>query len=299
MSRSEPYSDEHRIFVQGIMTRGILNSEEVYSLLDMACRRCDVEMPVDRKEKSLKLVKFIQTINRELEPMGMIIKKALDEDTKMKAAFFVLCNNYDRSEDISQLTVKAMVTFSPNEMTYIKMLMENIIRSEDKEISPTFALNCANFVNYSNTTKKFTQQDAEVALKKFMEQKWLKYDNPQHQSQIRLSTRFIAEMHPYLQDARKKSDEENEDELEEGFLEMAKEIGMCPLCNNLVIRSINCLDCGAKYHLYCIFQTAEESTPETGKCKKCKKPVPIRRKASSRENHERKRKAQLRLDEDE
>lgn len=300
MSNWEPYSDEHRIFLQGIMARGILNAEEVHTLLKMACRRCNVEIPVDGKGKMEKLKRFIQTINKELECLGLQIKKALDEDARTRAAFFVLCNNYDRSQEASQLTVKAMVDFSPNEMEYFKLLLETILRSDEKEITPTAALNCANYVKNPNANKRFTQQDGEVALKKFVEQKWMKFDNPRSQSQIRLSTRFLAEMDPYLKEIHKKCNEQDEEDLEDDFLEMAKGIGKCLLCQNLVIRSVDCPDCQEHYHLYCIFQTANETSPETGKCKSCKADVPIRMKRKSSFNHlkERKRKSQSNFNDD-
>lgn len=294
MSNLEPYSDEHRIFLQGIMARGILNAEEVHTLLNMACRRCKVEIPVDSKGKMEKLKHFIQTINKEIECIGLQIKKALDEDAKTRAAFFVLCNNYDRSQEASQLTVKAMVDFSSNEMEYFKILLENILKSNDKEISPTSALNCANYVKNPSANRKFTQQDGELALKKFIEHKWMKYDHPRSQSQLRLSTRFLAEMDPYLKETYKKCTEQNEEDLDEDFVEMAKGIGKCQLCQNLVIRSVDCPNCRLNYHLYCICQTAKEAMPETGQCKSCKADVPIRmkRKPSSNQNKERKRKSQ-------
>lgn len=300
MSNLEPYSDEHRIFLQAIMARGILNAEEVHTLLNMACRRCKVEIPTDPKGKMEKLKRFIQTINKELESVGLQIKKALDEDAKTRAAFFVLCNNYDRSQEVSQLTVKAMVDFSPNEMEYFKILLENILKSNDKEISPTSALNCANYVKNSNVNRKFTQQDGESALKKFVEHKWMKYDHPRNQNQLRLSTRFLAEMDPYLKETYKKCTEQNEEDLDEDFVEMARGIGKCQLCQNLVIRSVDCPNCRANYHLYCIYQTAKEEMPEAGRCKSCNADVPIRmkRKPISSQNKERKRKSQSTLMED-
>lgn len=88
MSSCEPYSDEHRIFLQGIMARGILNAEDVHMLLKMACRRCGVEIPVDGKGKMEKLKKFIQTINRELEPMGLQIKKSFRRRHKTESSIF-------------------------------------------------------------------------------------------------------------------------------------------------------------------------------------------------------------------
>ena len=299
MSNWEPYSDEHRIFLQGIMARGILNAEEVHTLLKMACRRCNVEIPVDQKGKMEKLKRFIQTINKELESVGLQIKKALDEDARNRAAFFVLCNNYDRSQEVSQLTVKAMVDFSSNEMEYFKILLETILKSNDKEISPTSALNCANYVKNANSTKRFTQQDGELALKKFVEHKWMKYDNPNYQSQLRLSTRFLAEMSPYLQEIYKKGSEQNDD-VDEDFVEMARGIGACHLCKHIVVRSVDCPNCQVRYHLYCIFQTAKENSPEIGKCKACNTDVPMRikRKQNSNPIKDRKRKSHSRFNDD-
>ena len=300
MSNWEPYSDEHRIFLQGIMARGILNAEEVHTLLKMACRRCNVEIPVDGAGKIEKLKRFIQTINKELESVGLQIKKALDEDAKNRAAFFVLCNNYDRSQEVSQLTVRSMVDFTGNEMEYFKIILETILKSSEKEISPTSALNCANYVKNANTNKKFTQQDGELALKKFVEHRWMKYDNPNSQSQIRLSTRFLAEMDPYLKEIYKKGSECNEDEVDEDFIEMAKGIGVCQLCKNIVVRSIDCPSCKVNYHLYCIFQTHKENSPEIGRCKACNADVPIRikRKPSSSLSQARKRKSHTRFNDD-
>ena len=79
MANLEQYSDEHRIFLQGIMSKGILNAEEVHSLLRMACGRCKVETPVDRQGKLEKLKKFIITINKELGDLGLEIRKALED----------------------------------------------------------------------------------------------------------------------------------------------------------------------------------------------------------------------------
>ena len=184
----------------------------------------------------------------------------------------------------------------------MKILLETILKSEEKEVSPTTALNCANYVKNSTTNKRFTQQDGELALKKFVEHKWLTYDDHKAQTQIRLSTRFLAEMDPYLKEIRRKCEGQDEEDLDDDLVEAAKGIGKCQLCQNLVIRSVNCPDCQVNYHLYCIVQTATDAKPDTGRCKACKAnvPVPSKRHPHSTSSHlkERKRKSQARFNEE-
>ena len=85
-----------------------------------------------------------------------------------------------------------MVTFAPFELEYLKIIVKYIMESEAKEISQTHALHKIGEV----TTKKLTQTEAEKILQKFNEHQWLRFspDKPN----IRLSTRFIAEMEPFL-----------------------------------------------------------------------------------------------------
>ena len=238
MANLERYSDEHRIFLQGIMSKGILNAKEADNLLRMACGRCKIEIPVYRQGRSEKITKFVMTINKELGDLGLEIRKAFDEDSHTKDSYYVLCNNYDRSGEPSQLTCKAMVDFSRNEMEYFKLLLDSLLRSENKEISPNEALNCANYVQTFTTSRKFTQKDGEMAIKKFIDSKWLKYDSPRQQSQIRLSVKFLAEMTHHSKDIRNKYIQQNKG-LEDVPLEIGKGIGHCPLCNQIVVRSIN------------------------------------------------------------
>ena len=56
---------------------------------------------------------------------------------------------------------------------------------------------------------------------------------------------------------------------------MAKGIGKCILCQELVIRSIDCADCGTNYHHYCIVQTKPDPESNMGRCKACHADVVI------------------------
>merc|ERR1719216_252603 len=81
----------------------------------------------------------------------------------------------------------------------------------------------------------------------------------------------------------KKCAEQN-DEFDEDYLEMAKGVGKCQLCQNIVVRSVDCPNCQVNYHLYCVFQTVKDDRPEIGKCKACSADVPIRIKTKMNSN---------------
>ena len=86
------FDDEHRIFLQGIMCKGILNDKEVHALHLSSLKACSVEIPEKRQERDQLLVKNIQTINDEIEKLGLKIRKGQDEDTG-KSCFMLINNN--------------------------------------------------------------------------------------------------------------------------------------------------------------------------------------------------------------
>ena len=58
--------DEHRLFLQGLMCRGILNSKEVNSLHERCLKVCGIKISEKRKDLNDLLVRNIHTINSNL-----------------------------------------------------------------------------------------------------------------------------------------------------------------------------------------------------------------------------------------
>lgn len=138
--------------------------------------------------------RLLKDINNELSRNHLPFKivKAIDEDFRIRKNHYVLVNRLDRSSDSTQLTKKAMVDFSPAELEYLKLIMEEIVESEEREIGHTKALNLTRNVK----TKSMKPNDGQNVLSKFVDRLWLKKNS--ERNTIRLSTRFIAEMEPYL-----------------------------------------------------------------------------------------------------
>ena len=94
MPGKERYQDEHRIFLQGMMCKGILKEKDVYSLHNKALKICNIAIPETKDEKNSLLTKNIQIINMELRKVGLLIKKGQDEDSGK--SFFLLVNTQSR-----------------------------------------------------------------------------------------------------------------------------------------------------------------------------------------------------------
>lgn len=250
MAQTQRYGDEHRIFLQGIMCNGILDQKAVRNLFEIAMARVEGDIPEELRERDLRAALLVKSINDELDrnKLNMKIIKISEEDRRKKQTSYVLVNRMDRSDDSTQLTRKAMVDFQPFELEFLKLLVAEIICSDDRQVEEIPALHLHNRVK----TKAMRPQEAEDVLHRFIEQNWLKKDV----EWIRLSSRFIAEMEPYLKEVH------------------ANDISDCRLCRTTVIRAVICEECQTSYHLYCL---ASKLPPEAtaAKCIECKKNVPL------------------------
>ena len=237
------YDDPHRMFLQAMMCRGIINTSEFRNLFNTVLRRCNVEESDSVEDKK----SFLLALNGKIEnKCGLKILKAQDEnDTKKTKSYLVLVNLMDRSADTNKLTIKSMITFTPVEMDYLKLLMDGILRHPMRELTSLDAL------NLSNSNKRVGGVvEAERMLAKFQKHRWLdKIELSQGRVYFRLSTRFIQEMQHYLKHV------------------YPNQVDNCDRCKKIVVRSILCSkpDCDAHYHMYCAFG---------GKCNKCSTDLP-------------------------
>jgi len=243
------YGDPHRIFMQAMMSRGIIDANEFNSLFNLILQKCGIQ-PLELGEMAQKQKCFVETVNKVVETKcDLKVRKVWDEEARNpRKSWLILINKTDRSKDSNKLTIKDQVTFTNNDLEYLKMILDQIMENPMRQINSTRALNVARDMNKNN--KRYTVQDAEKTLQKFKDHKWL-IDGGDPGSII-LSTRFIIEMEPFIKEI------------------YANFVGKCFLCKKFVVRSIECSneDCGCQYHNYCI---------KSSRCTKCKSVLPDRR----------------------
>ena len=154
----------------------------------------------------------------------------------------------EKKTEIFRTTVRSMVAFQPYELEYLRLLFDAIMKNPMRELQENVALNLSKKVK----KKKVTLSQSESIIEKFIEYKWLIYSKDKD---IRLSTRFIYEMEPFLNNEYRNLNLN------------------CSYCRKIVIRSVICPNkkCDSQFHVYC-------AASLTHQCFKCEESLPSRRK---------------------
>jgi len=279
---ADQYGDTHRFFVQELMSVGILDSFQVKELYNDAQKICNVEFG----DRGLGV--FIKTIKNKLMPTGMDVKKWLDEDTwkkgKGKSTFYVLiCTTERSSHEFPLVTKNAMHAFKEKDIEYIKLLMNRILMSENKEISRQDALNVTLQMGGS---VKLSMSEAEASIEAFRAKMWLKFCPDE--DYIRLTARFLAEMQSYMLNLRNAAEEAGDEDHPGHGVNTCK----APGCNHLVVRSRLCHKCNQHFHLYCVADPEGTGQDTHGKCPRCKEAIPLRNGGGGGGKHSGRRQSQ-------
>lgn len=240
------YGDSHRMFAQAMLSRGIVNGLEITNLFKICCQKGELEIDDPAQDKK----DFLLCVNSRLSKLNLKLKNIADEVDTDKKSFLALVNLTDRSNETSKLTIKAMNTFAPFEIEYLKLIIEAIIYEPGKQVGLTMALNACSSVK----TKKLGVVDAQRILDKLHQNKWLIINR----DKLRFHPRFIAEMEPWLKD------------MYPDF------VNTCTACQKLVIKSLYCPneDCEGVYHIHCIY---DRKVKNRGKCLRCKGAMDMKR----------------------
>lgn len=252
----------------------MLDSKDVKKLFKQSCQMFpDGQDWADPDRDSGDMQTFIKAVTNKLKPLGMQLKKQISEDAHKKGqsknTFYVLTCTTERScEEYPELTSKAMHDFKPKEVEYIKVLMNKILQSEDKQITITSAINSTMEIMGPN---KLTMDEAQGALDAFLCKQWLKRSS--NGNYIRLSVRFIAEMQSYLLNLRTQAEEcEEEDHPGWGVNPKCKQKG----CNQMVVKGIRCENCpNETFHRYCLTDPNGTGQETHAKCPICKADIEL------------------------
>lgn len=226
-------NDSHRLFIQCIMNRGILDHAEVKRLYGLF--RTKFQEDADEAH----LAQFVLTASRALAPFHMEIKKAVEEVAGTH--FYVLINTVEAP--FHQLAAD----FSEKELEFFKALVEKVIESDEGLLPEVDALNLADGMQF----KKLSKKEAEAAILKLAGRKWLNTEDANGQLHVTLSARSITELGQYLRELYPDS------------------VRDCNLCKRLCIRGQCCSECSCKIHVSCSRRYFEQRQGSAACCPDC------------------------------
>ncbi|XP_061455435.1 non-structural maintenance of chromosomes element 1 homolog [Rhineura floridana] len=223
-----PMSDAHRQFLQALMALGIAERAEAGRLHRQCCERHHVYYGHD------KLDDFISTLNVQLQPLFMEIRKGLAEDSGR--AYYALVN-------LAETEVTKMASdYSESELELFKKTMDLIVLSGSGFVSSTEILNLADQLK----PKKMKKTEAEQVLQSLVQDKWL----TEKEGEYTLHLRCILELEEYI------------------LRHYQDSVHKCHICHSLAIQSQVCEDCGVAMHLPCLAKYFQAQTEP--RCPHCK-----------------------------
>ncbi|XP_041358755.1 non-structural maintenance of chromosomes element 1 homolog [Gigantopelta aegis] len=222
----------HQMFLQTFMSRGILDAKEVKLMYKQCCEQFQEHYSDNEEERRRVLAEFVRTINSNLHPLHMEIKKGVNEDDG---------SNYYGLVSISESQITKLASdYTPNELEFFKKIVGLIVEADEGSISSIEALN-----QTEKLEKKISKNDAQDLLEKLQLEKWLSLTR----GRVSLATRAILELEQYIKDV---------------YPDTAK---MCNLCKKLCLKGQGCEECGTKFHLHCasrFFRQDEAHCPGEG-----------------------------------
>lgn len=231
------YGDHHRIFIQVMLARKVLNLAQLKEAVRVCHEKCGVPLPTS--DNAEPFAEFISDINNKLSSLQLRIKGAVSEEDG--SCFYALVNM--RDDEVS----KCANMFPGNEMQFFKKLVMKIAESDSGSLPATDVLN----IVHEDSEAKLAVNVAESFLNRMVELGCLIRDG----GSLSLGRLTVLEMEPYLQEQLG-----------------AELLTKCHACKQLCIKGYKCpdTDCSVKMHRHCTLQTfRSRGGIISGKCPQC------------------------------
>ncbi|KAJ0177845.1 hypothetical protein K1T71_006718 [Dendrolimus kikuchii] len=199
------YSEIHRFMLRTIASKGAISLSETEQILQNVAG-----------DEEVSIRDIVQGINNKIRPFQQQIKITTDELTDEEVVIF-LSLGYDDA-------TKSQKLFSTNELEYFRVLLEQIMTTETRQITGIHAMNLAGNI------KSFTKTDAQKILNTWCRMQYL----VKEENNYALGVRAIHEFEGYFRQ------------------NMPDTIEECCLCKQIVFRGCNCPACAKAVHTRCL-----------------------------------------------
>ena len=166
------YGDWHRQFMQAMLSRPALSTEELKQLVGNICGG-------EAINGTAQLKTFLKTVRDKVQPLGLDLQKGTSE--RDGRPVYALVNTSGGEETV------ACAAFSEPQLRYLRALIQEVVTSVRGSISVMAALNLA---------EGMSKSDAQALLRRLVRDCWL--EDAEADGRVALHTRCILEMEPYL-----------------------------------------------------------------------------------------------------
>ncbi|XP_047520888.1 uncharacterized protein LOC125060162 [Pieris napi] len=205
------YTNIHRFLLRTIASAGVITKEDAEKIVRNHADDQEISIPA-----------LVEKINEELRPIKQQIKITNDELSAEEVLVFMSLGFDDAT--------KSQNLFPAADLEYFRILIEQIVTTENRQISGIHALNLV-----GNMKSTYTKTSAQKMLDTWCRMKYLDKEDTNYV----LGVRTIHEFEGYLRE------------------NMADSIEECCLCKQIVLRGYNCIGCGNAVHTRCINKYTE------------------------------------------
>ncbi len=218
--------NSHKAFLQCFMSRGILTNKEVREWHKRAVETYDGAEGFDNK----RLAEFVNTINLNIKPMHMEIKKIIDEATGTHC--------YGLTNTVESEITRVASDYSPAEHEFFKKLVEQLVESDTGSLT---SIECLNLVHTLENVK-MTKKEAEALLGRLQQDNWVQ--KSQKSGGYSLAPRSLLELEQYI-------------------IETYPDVTKCNMCSQLCLQGHCCGECDAKMHFHCAARFFDKKNEKT------------------------------------
>lgn len=200
------YGDIHRFFLRTVASQGVLSLREA--------KKCTEKFTVN---EPINIQELIKEINDKIRPYQQEIKLTSNEVSGEEVVVFISLGYDDAS--------KSQTVFSPAELDYFRVLIEQILSNDSRQISGEHATKKFDI-------KRFTKAEAKKLLSIWCKMYYLEKDGRNYALGVRAIHEFegyFRQNMPYLIDE-----------------------SSCSLCNKIVFRGYTCPNCSKSIHSRCL-----------------------------------------------
>ncbi|CAK1544099.1 unnamed protein product [Leptosia nina] len=206
------YGSIHRYLLRTVASLGVISVQEAKKALKN----------IVHENEEVSIPELVNQINKEIKNIKQVLKITHDETSGEDVIVFISLG-FDEA-------TKSQNLFPASELEYFRVLIEQIMSTENRQITGIYALNLV-----GNMKSAYTKTAAQKILDTWCRMRYLEKEDRNYV----LGVRTIQEFDGYLRE------------------NMPDAIDECCLCKQIVFRGYNCISCGKAVHTRCLNKYTE------------------------------------------